>query len=82
MPTRASKRGRGPEDEGIASALRAVEQLTGGELVEKPKNKHAQALSKLGASKGGQARAAKLSAKRRSAIALKAASARWGKKGA
>lgn len=79
MPTRASK-GKGPEDQGIASALRAVEQLTGGELVEKPKNKHAQALSKLGASKGGQARAAKLSAAKRKAIALKAASARWGKK--
>lgn len=60
--------------------MRAVEHAIGGPLVEKPKNKHAQALSKLGASKGGQARAAKLSAKKRSAIAKKAAAARWGTK--
>ena len=79
MPTRASK-GRGPEDQGIASALKSVEKLIGGELVPKAKNKHAQALSKLGASKGGQARAASLSAKKRSAIAKKAAAARWGQK--
>lgn len=57
----------------------AVEHAIGGPLVEKPKNKHAQALSKLGASKGGQARAAKLTAKKRSAIAKKAAVARWSK---
>jgi hypothetical protein len=77
LPTPASKRGRGSEDEGIASALRAVEQLTGAELIEKPKNKHAQALSKLGASNGGEARAAKLSAAKRKAIAKKAVAARW-----
>jgi len=41
-------------------------------------NKAAQMLSKLGASKGGKARAAKLSAKHRKAIAQKAAKARWG----
>lgn len=45
---------------------------------EKPKNKAAQALSKLGAKKGGEARAAKLSKKRRSEIAKKAARKRWG----
>lgn len=44
------------------------------------KNVNAVALGKLGASKGGQARAAKLSAKKRKAIAKKAAEARWGKK--
>ncbi len=44
---------------------------------EKPKNKAAQALSKLGAKKGGEARAKKLSAKKRSQIARKAAKARW-----
>jgi len=43
------------------------------------KNPHAQALSKLGASKGGKARAKNLSAKRRSQIARKAAKGRWGK---
>ncbi|MDO8433196.1 MAG: hypothetical protein Q7S58_12380 [Candidatus Binatus sp.] len=41
------------------------------------KNPHAQALSALGASKGGKARAEKLSVKRRKAIAKKAAQARW-----
>ena len=43
----------------------------------KKKNPHAQALSKLGASKGGKARAANLTDKRRSAIAKKAAKSRW-----
>ena len=46
--------------------------------IEPPaKNPHAQALSALGASKGGKARAKNLSAKKRSAIAKKAAKARW-----
>lgn len=50
------------------------------EKIEPPKkNPHAQALSKLGASKGGQVRAAKLSDKRRAAIAQKAAKRRWSK---
>jgi hypothetical protein len=40
-------------------------------------NKAAQMLSKLGASKGGKARAQKLSAEQRKAIAQKAARARW-----
>jgi hypothetical protein len=41
------------------------------------KNPAALALSKLGASKGGKARAASLSAKKRKLIAKKAAKARW-----
>lgn len=41
------------------------------------KNPAAVALSKLGASKGGKARAKKLSAKERSRIAKAAAQARW-----
>ncbi len=44
------------------------------------KNPAAVALGRLGASKGGKARAAKLSPARRSAIAEKAANTRWGKK--
>jgi hypothetical protein len=49
------------------------------EKIEPPvKNPHAQALSKLGASKGGKVRAQKLSARKKSAIAKKAAKARWG----
>ena len=48
--------------------------------VAEEKNPAAVALGKLGASKGGKARAKKLSAKQRSAIAKKAAQARWAKK--
>jgi hypothetical protein len=44
------------------------------------KNPHAAALGRMGGAKGGQARAASLTAKRRSAIAMKAAKARWSKK--
>jgi hypothetical protein len=43
------------------------------------KNPAAVALGKLGASKGGKARAEKLSDKRKSEIASKAAQARWEK---
>lgn len=50
------------------------------ETQQPAKNPHAQALGKLGGLKGGKARAAKLSAKKRSEIAKKAAAARWGKK--
>jgi hypothetical protein len=46
---------------------------------ERKKNPAAVALSKLGASKGGQARAAALSPRKRKMIAKKAAQARWGK---
>ena len=50
-----------------------------GQPQEDTRNPAAVALSKLGASKGGKARAKKLSKKRRSAIAKKAARARWKK---
>ena len=76
MPSRAS-RGRKRADP-IQNALRVVEEATGDVL--KPaegKNPHAQALSALGASKGGKARAQTLSKKRRAEIARKAAKARW-----
>jgi len=42
-----------------------------------PKNIHAVALSKLGAKKGGLARARSLSPERRKEIAVNAARARW-----
>lgn len=45
---------------------------------ESTKNPAAVALGKLGGAKGGKARAAKLSATKRKAIAKKAARARWG----
>jgi hypothetical protein len=44
------------------------------------KNPAAVALGKLGGKKGGKARAAKLTPEQRSAIAKKAAEARWAKK--
>ncbi len=47
---------------------------------EPAKNPHAVALSQLGASKGGKARAKKLSKKRRSEIAKQAVEARWRRK--
>lgn len=50
------------------------------EKIEPPKkNPHAQALSRLGASKGGNARKLTLSAKRRKEIAKNAAKTRWKK---
>lgn len=62
------------------------EKLTGEPLDQPPppepdeRNPAAVALSKLGASKGGTARAKKLSARRRAEIARKAASVRWQKR--
>jgi hypothetical protein len=49
-------------------------------LTEDGKNAAAVALGRLGGLKGGKAWAAKLSKKRRSEIAKKAAAARWKKK--
>jgi hypothetical protein len=46
----------------------------------KRKNPAAVALGKLGGAKGGRARAEKLSARKRKAIAKKAAAARWQKR--
>lgn len=68
----------------FAIARRVVEHAIGeqmnGSPLEDPdagKNPAAVALSKLGAAKGGKARAAKLSPAKRKAIAKKAAKARW-----
>jgi hypothetical protein len=47
---------------------------------EPEKNPAAVALGRLGGLKGGKARAEKLSAAKRKAIAKKAAAKRWGKK--
>jgi hypothetical protein len=57
-----------------------IVDVTSGEAekIEPPKkNPHAVNLAKLGASKGGKARAKKLSARKRKEIAKKAAKARW-----
>ncbi len=79
MPSRARTRG-GKRADFAQVAVSIVEQAIGDVL--KPaegKNPHAQALSALGASKGGKARAANLSPKRRREIAKQAAAKRWGK---
>ena len=79
MPSRASRGGKRADF--AQNALRVFEEAIGDVL--KPaegKNPHAQALSALGASKGGKARAASLSEKKRKAIAKKAAQARWAKR--
>jgi hypothetical protein len=49
-------------------------------IVDPSKNPHAVALGRLGGLKGGAARAAKLTPKKRSQIAAKAARARWNSK--
>lgn len=79
MPNRSSKAKRAPADPNVRAFL-TVQRLTGGPVSEGPapeKNPHAVALGKLGGLKGGKARAKKLSAKRRSEIARKAAKSRW-----
>jgi hypothetical protein len=56
------------------------EQMDGNPLPDPPKderNPHAVALGSMGGKKGGKARAKKLSASRRKAIAKKASAARW-----
>ena len=59
-------------------AASIVKEATGEPLPEK--NPYAVALGRLGGLKGGKARAEKLSAKKRKAIAVKAAKTRWAKK--
>lgn len=77
MPTRASN--KRPRDVNQLAKM-IVDMTTGDAPKDEPppeKNPAAVALGKLGASKGGKARAAKLSAKRRKEIAQKAAQSRW-----
>jgi hypothetical protein len=74
MPKRSSK----PPTDPVEAAAQAIARLTG---QERPKNPAAVELGRLGGKKGGPARAAKLSAKRRVAIARAAARKRWGKRG-
>ncbi|HYO92254.1 MAG TPA: hypothetical protein VEQ40_11485 [Pyrinomonadaceae bacterium] len=54
-----------------------VEEALSKEETRSEKNPAAVALGRLGGLKGGKARAEKLSAKKRSAIAKKAAETRW-----
>ncbi len=77
MRKRSSKK-QGPEDVNEI-AFRVVSEALGERPPEKldGKNPAAVMLGRLGGKKGGKARAAKLSAERRSEIARKAAKARW-----
>jgi len=80
MPERSRKRPRDPNQ-----LAKAIVDIATGQVEdsvpapESGKNPAAVALGRLGGLKGGKARAAKLSAKKRSQIARKAAQARYGK---
>lgn len=83
MPDRSSKPKSGPkvtQDENLVASRVFGEFLAKADPDAAPpaKNPAAVALGKLGGAKGGPARAAKLSPKKRAAIAKKAAKARWG----
>lgn len=77
VPSRASKKKRPRDTNQLAYQI--VQEATGQAPPEPEdtRNPAAVTLSKLGASKGGKARAAKLSPAKRKAIAKKAAEARW-----
>jgi hypothetical protein len=85
MPNRSSKGPKRPTDVNqLAKSI--VDEATGADLpppaqepAQEAKNPAAVALGRLGGLKGGKARAEKLSKKRRSEIAKKAAAARWKK---
>ncbi len=80
MPKRSSKRKvADPNVRAFLTVQRATGQLPPEEPEQDTRNPHAVALGKLGGPKGGKARAAKLSATKRKAIAKLAAMARWSK---
>jgi hypothetical protein len=74
MPKRSSRPKR--DEDTNETAFRVVRDATGEKL---EKNPAAVALGRLGGLKGGKARAASLSKKRRSEIAKQAAKKRWEK---
>jgi hypothetical protein len=77
MPTNCSQDAQqGVHQTGRGADSPAIPSSTGSDT----RNAAAVALSKLGASKGGRARAAALSAAERRAIAKKAVAARWARK--
>jgi hypothetical protein len=85
MPTRLSRK-KLDEAEPLTSLAPRIAAQRIGQEPPKPetppvreKNPAAVALGRLGASKGGTARAAALSSPQKAAIAKKAAMARWGK---
>jgi hypothetical protein len=83
MPTRLSKKNLDEAENMNSLAANIMAQTTGQELPKpsvppvRVKNEAAVALGKLGARKGGLARADSLSKRRKVAIAKQAAKARW-----
>ena len=78
-----AKKALRPKD--VNQLAKSIVDLVTGEVDPAPdkdsgKNPAAVTLGRLGGLKGGKARAEKLSAKKRSEIAKKAAAARWKKK--
>jgi len=81
MPDRSKTRPRDPNELAYLVFLESIGEAPSVEPPsERPKNPAAVALGRLGGLKGGAARAASLSPKKRSQIAAKAAAKRWGKK--
>ena len=81
MPDRSKTRPRDPNQLAHQIMLESTDQAPKLDPAASDKNPHAVALGRLGGLKGGVARAAALSPKKRSQIAAKAAAKRWGKKG-
>ena len=82
MPKRSSNRQKDTQQIARSVLDAAVPDAESKEASEKEpeKNPAAVALGRLGGLKGGKARAEKMTAKKRSEIAKKAAEARWNKK--
>ncbi len=77
MPDRSRKRPRDVSQLGKLIVDLATGEATPDAKADDGKNPAAVALGRLGGLKGGKARAKKLSKKKRSQIATKAAKARW-----
>lgn len=84
MPKRSSKRQKDTQElarKVLDTVVSDAEEDQRDETSEPEKNPAAVELGRLGGKKGGPARAKKLTKKRRSEIAKKAALVRWSKKG-
>jgi hypothetical protein len=79
MPNRSSKRPRDLNSLAKFIVDSAVGEHPKGDLLPDGRDPAAVALGRKGGLRGGKARAASLSANKRSEIAKKAALARWGK---
>ncbi len=80
MPDRSKNLSRDPNQLAHQIMLESTGQAPKSKPDDSGKNPAAVALGRLGGLKGGAARAASLSPRKRSQIAAKAAKARWGKK--